>query len=305
MSMYKFSTRRSVAAILASSLLLVSGDGLAGVVRPVVTEGDWMNDESWLWTSAQQATDGLAQIPPSGDTVFLAHSAGTIIKLAAPSPKLHGITIGNATDTSPISRLVLASGALLEPGILVIGRPGGSIASNGGSLEIQDEAACTVTYMAIIGGQKDNLPVSNGFLLLRGGELTTRTLLAGHGGKGPGSLISVKGQKSKLIVTHKADIRGANADQKASGATLEFILDQNGVSPITFSGDLELKDLPGLRVDLTEYAEGKVPATICLIRVEGTRSGDFANTEFLHLPKGMKAEASWKPDNSLMLELSR
>lgn len=292
-------------AILVSSLLLLSVDGFAGVVRPNVTEGDWMNDESWVWRSDYQSTDTIAQVPQSGDIVFLALSAGTIIKLSEPAPKLHEITIGNATDTAPISRLVLASGAVLETGILVVGRPGGSIPSNGGILEIEDGAVCNVVFKAIVGGQKDNLSVSNGTLLLRGGEFTTKTLLSGHGGKGSGSLISIKGQKSQLAVTHKAEIAGANADRKACGTTLEFLFDKSGISPLLISGDLELKDLPGLRIDFADYEEGKPPAAICLIRVEGMRSGDFAKPEFLHLPKGILASVSWDADNSLILALSR
>lgn len=301
----RFAVNPSSAAIFAFSLFLLSAVSHAGIVRPAVTDGDWMNDDSWLWRSDHQSTDGLPQVPQSGDTVFLAHPEGTIIKLSELAPKLHTLTVGNSNDTSPLSRLVLAPGARLETNTLVVGRPGGSTPNNGGLLEIETDAACIVTFNAIIGGRKENLPVSNGFLLLRGGEFTARTLYAGHGGKGSGSLISIKGQRSQLTVSHNAEIRGVNTEQKASGATLEFLVDADGVAPLLVSGDLDLQDLPVLRVDLAGYAKGKVPSKICLIKVEGVRNGDFAKPEFLHLPKGIQASVHWTSDNSLMLELTR
>lgn len=249
------------------------------------------------------ARESFAQVPETGDTVFVASPDGVVVTLSQEVPLLKEITVGNFADATPPGKLVLAPGARLEAALIQLGRTGNSRPETGGALEVQENATCVAKGRMTVGGRIGKTATSNGELLLRGGEVVAGSLFAGEGGKGEGSLISVGGSKSNCVVSKNAKLDGADPSAGAAGVTVEFLFDKAGVSPLSVAGDLALANRPRIRVNLGEFQIPGRPFRVPLLRASGTRDGDFADPEVIGLPPGLKAVVEWSASNELVLRI--
>lgn len=275
------------------ALLAFSSSALvAGVVTPVVPEGDWMEGASWGWKPTHEAAELEARVPESDDLVLISRKEGSIITLSVQAPAAGSLFVGHPALVETPQHLILKDRAELEIRFLAIGRAGGSNPASEGIVELFDNAVLAVSNETRL-AEKGSAKANNGYLFVNGGEFSTRVLLAGMGGTSDGSILRIVGSKPSVLVQRRAVLHGKNDIEDAAGVTLEMIADSQGVAPLSIAGDLELVDEPQLRVDLSQLDTASLPKRLLLVHVEGSREGEFATPEWANLPAGLQVEGAW------------
>lgn len=285
---------------ITAILPLLSQAVFGGVANPAGNIGIWSNAEDWNWRENNEPTP-QNRVPEEGDTVFIAMRGpgGVTMELASGTPPIGQVIVGTRYNNDE-SRLSLKSGADLEARALIIGRADGETPAGPGFVTVGEGAFVRVTGMTAIGTEGAN----NGTLEIRNGSFSTRALMLGGSGTFEGSLLLLEGSKATVTMEKDAAISGASEDGSAAPLKLQFVLDAEGVSPIQIGGGLRIERSPALTVDLKAFQTAKIPVSIPLIEVTGSRTGEFSEPEILNLPIGIVATVEWM-DGTLTLKLSR
>jgi hypothetical protein len=280
----------------------------AGVVAPNRNVIDWMDPTAWAWQPDHQAkADPINQIPQPGDTVVVSRQGGVDVTLSDTVLEIAGVVVGAVSEKEQANEFVLrlVDGGALRANALTLGRSGPKGFGSSGRLVMDPGSQCEVRAMQIGTAVANDGLSHNGFLDLAGGELSVHSLAAGTAGADYGSVISVKGSQGRMDVSKKAVLHGPNLGENAAGVTLEFVLDEKGVSPIYVNGDAEFVNQPKVKVDVSKFSPSKLPSAVTLIDVSGNRSGEPAEAEIVGLSQGQMAVVEWNEQDQLLLKITK
>ena len=269
---------RFVAAIVSLILAFLLSDRLQA--QPLTST--WTSGEG-MWTDAEHWKEGV----PNGLVRALLRGQSDLT-LDHGRQAVGGITVGHGKDVNV--KLHITGGELIvRRNFLVIGeedRSHGEVTLDAGALHCIGDT-CIAAANCEPGRQCE------GTLRIRGGNFATRILTMGWGPKSEATL-AIEGSEAEAVHVLDYVTIGAYLDRPASCSTIDFTLDDHGVTPITIQNPrngLNIVRKPPKNVCRLSIKLSAVPPRddVPLIAAHVKPKGVFDD-----LPEGAEVSASYR-----------